>query len=360
MDDNNFATSEATQEDPYFATEVEDESPAVEQTAPEAPAAPEPEVEAEPAPKAPKTTREALEQAYAATKDAEKQAAAPAPEAPVAVEPPPVAIGDGPKTIKAPASWKPAAREKFDSLPDEVKQEVARREYETDATLAKTAAERKLAHEFMQVAQPFETDYRAMGINPLAAVQNFFQVDRALRVGTATQKAALVSDLIKQYGVDLVALDSHLAGMAPPEQAKPGYDPELQARLQRVEQFAMQQQQSVVQAQQTQLNTTIDQFANDPKNEFFNDVAPQMIGLLQSGAAADLKAAYEAACYANPQVRQVLTQRQQQDKARLAAASASLPVKGPRNGPAPTQQKFSSTRAALEAAFAAADAQRRV
>jgi hypothetical protein len=359
MDDNNFATSEATQEDSYFAQEVENDESAVPvvQDAPEAPAA-EPAVEVEEAPKkGPKTMREALEAAYAESKEAEKPA--PQPEASAAVEPPPVELGDGPKTIKAPASWKPAAREKFDSLPDEVKQEVARREYETDATLAKTAAERRLAHEFMQVAQPYDADYRAMGINPLHAVQNFFQVDRALRVGSSSQKAGLIGSLIKEYGVEIDALDSHLAGIAPPEQAKPGYDPELQARLQRVEQFAMQQQ-SVVQAQQNQLNTTIDQFANDPKHEFFNDVAAHMIGLLQSGASADLKSAYEAACYANPQVRQVLTQREQSNKQRMAAGNASLPVKGPRNGPVPTTQKFKSTRDALEAAFAAADSQRRV
>lgn len=354
MDDNNFATSEASHEDSHFATEIENDVPdaPVEVEAPEAEA---PAEESSKLPKAPKTMREALEQAFDETQKPNAQ-----PEPIKATEPPPVELGEGPKTIKAPASWKPAAREKFDALPDDVKEEVARREYETGATLAKTADERKLAHAFMSVAQPYAADYQAMGINPLAAAQNFFQVDRALRVGTVTQKAQIVSDLIKQYGIDLVALDSHLAGQAPQEQARPGHDPEMAARVERMERMAYEQQQSVVQAQQNQLNTTIDQFATDPKNEFFTDVAPHMIGLLQSGAAPDLKSAYEQACYANPQVRQVLSQREQSNRARMAAGSASLPVKGPRNGPQPSTQKFASTRDALEAAFAAADKQRRV
>ncbi|MCA1859308.1 hypothetical protein LE191_04185 [Janthinobacterium sp. HSC-3S05] len=351
MDDNNFATSEASHEGQHFATEIETEA-----SAPVEIETPAPADEGSKLPKAPKTTREALERAFDETKKTEREAVQPQ----TAVDVPPVELGDGPKTVKAPASWKPAAREKFDALPDEVKQEVARREYETDATLAKTASERRLAHEFMQVSQPYAADYQAMGINPLQAAGQFFQIDRALRIGSVAQKAALVSRMIKDYGIDLVALDSSLAGQTVPEQMKPGYDPELAARLDRVENYARQQQQSVVHAQQNQINTTIDQFANDQKNEFFNDVAPHMIGLLQSGAATDLKTAYEQACYANPSVRQVLTQRQLADKARLVAGNASLPNKGPRNGAAPSTQKFSSTRDALEAAFAAADRQQRV
>jgi hypothetical protein len=347
MDDNNFATSQH-EPDPYFASEVPDEP--VDTPVPEAPVeVDEPE---EVVDEAPKSTREALEQAYAKIKGEEKEAAAPQPAAAPEVEVPPVEIGAGPKAIKAPASWKPAAREKFDSLPEEVKQEVARREYETDATLAKTAQERRLAHEFMQIASPYAADYQAVGMNPMQAVQQFFQYDRALRTGSVVQKAQLVGNMIREYGIDLVALDNHLAGHVPQETQRPGYDPELAARLERMERFAYEQQQSAVLAQQNQLNTTIEQFASDPKNEFFNDVAPHMVGLLQSGAARDLKEAYEAACYANPQVRQVLSQRQQANQARMAAGSASLPVKGPRNGPAPTRQKFSSTREALEAAFA--------
>lgn len=351
MDDNNFATSEASHEDSHFATEIENDVPAVVEAEPEAPAS-----EASKLPKAPKTSREALEEAF----DKVEEKEAPQAEAKPEVEVPPVDLGAGPKTVKAPASWKPAAREKFDALPPEVREEVARREYDIDATLAKTSAERRLAHEFMQAAGPYQADYQAMGINPVAAAQNFFQVDRALRVGTVAQKAELVGNLIRQYGIDLGALDTHLAGQAPAQPQNQGHDSELAARVARMEQATQQQQQSVVQAQQNQINTTIDQFANDPKNEFFNDVAPHMIGLLQSGAAPDLKAAYEQACYANPSVRNVLTQRQQSTQAKLAAGNVSLPNKGPRNGSAQPVQKFKSTRDALEAAFAAQAKQDRV
>lgn len=329
-DENTIATSEvAPQDDPHFASEIVEDTP----------------------PEEPKSTREALEAAFDKAEGKEPATPEPVLTEPTEPAPPPLEIADGPKKVKAPAGWKPETRELFDSLPDSVKAEVARREFEISETLNKTGAERRVAYEFMQAAQPYEQHYRAMGIDSISAARQLFQADHSLRTGSRSQKAETIAQAIKEYGVDLEALNDVLLGQAPKEAPASAYDQELRSRLERMEQFAYQQQHSAAQAQQTQINTSIEQFANDPKNEFFNDVAPLMIGLLQSGSAPDLKSAYEQACYANPNVRNVLTQREQANKAKLAAGSASLPVKGPRNGNQPAPQRFKSTRDALEAAW---------
>lgn len=332
-DENTIATSEVTpQDDPHFASEVVEDTPS----------------------EAPKSTREALEAAFDKVEGKEPATSEPVstvPTEPTEPAPPPLEIADGPKKVKAPAGWKPETRELFDSLPDSVKNEVARREFEISETLNKTGAERRVAFDFMQAAQPYEQHYRAMGIDSISAARQLFQADHSLRTGSRSQKAQTIAQAIKEYGVDLEALNDVLLGQAPQETPTSAHDQELRSRLERMEQFAYQQQHSAALAQQNQVNSSIEEFARDQKNEFFNDVAPHMVGLLQSGAATDLKSAYEQACYANSNVRNVLMQREQANKAKLAAGSASLPVKGPRNGTQPAPQRFKTTRDALEAAW---------
>jgi hypothetical protein len=362
MDDNTFATSDdSSSQDPHFATEVETEiqAPAREAEAPQPslPAEPEPKAEK---PEAPKSTREALEQAYeAAQAKAEgKEAPVAAPVTQAAIEPVPQ-----PQALKAPQSWKAEAREAFNAAPPLVQQEALRREKEISTTLAQTAAERKLASEFLATAQPYEAMYRSKGMDPLVAAKNLFNADYILNHGNTQAKVSLVGTLLKGWSSDeLSALDGYLAGNAPTKAQTAQIDPVLQQKLDRLEQFANQQSQVAQQEQQraqVSVNNDIETFANNPKNEFFNDVAPHMVALLQSGAASTLPEAYEQACYANQSVRKVLTQREQANKARLQASGASLPNKGPRNNNQPAP-RFKTNREALEAAFAQYESQARV
>jgi len=344
MDDNQFATSE--QEDPHFAVEV-DETPEVETEvdAPEAPA--EVEKEAPKEPSKPKTLREELEAALSPKEEvveAKPEAQAEAkPEEPAA-----------PK-LKAPQSWKAEARELFEGVPDAIKNEVFRREQEITHTLAKTADERKLAQSFLQAAQPYDQMYRARGLNPLQAAAELFNVDRVMSTGTAKEKAQVAAQMITQYGVDIDELSEFIVQAQSQAQQAPQVSPEYQQRLSQLEQHTYQQQQQFVQQQQNAVNNTIDQFASNPKNEFFNDVAQHMVGLLQAGTAKDLQEAYDQACYANPSVRKVLTQREQTNRQRAAAGTASLPPKGPRNGVKPIAKQTGSARDAITAAWDAAE-----
>lgn len=349
MDDNNFATSDdSSSQDPHFASEVEDtQAPAHEAEAPEiAPVVVEEKAEK---PEAPKTTREALEQAFAA--DEAKSAGTEAP-----IEPAKAGVAaPQPQASKAPQSWKAEAREAFNSAPPLVQQEALRREKEISTTLAQTAAERKLASEFVTTAQPYEAMYRAKGMDPMVAAKNLFNADYILNTGSTQQKVNLVGTLLKNWSSeDLSALDSYLAGSAPAQTQSAQLDPAIQEKLNRLEQFANQQTQQAQQVQrqaQETVNSDIETFASNPKNEFFNDVAPHMVALLNSGAAKTLEQAYNQACYANESVRKVVTQREQSNKARLNAAGTSLQSKGPRNGTQPAP-RYKSTREALIAAFA--------
>jgi hypothetical protein len=87
-------------------------------------------------------------------------------------------------------------------------------------------------------------------------------------------------------------------------------------------------------------NQTLQAFAADPKNEFFDDVRDMMADLIESGRAATLDESYTAACWANPDTRKILLQREAEARASqrgqraVVARQASSAVVGgiPRGG----------------------------
>jgi hypothetical protein len=102
-----------------------------------------------------------------------------------------------------------------------------------------------------------------------------------------------------------------------------------------VEQRLQPFQAQAEQQQNQQLESTISQFAADPKRPFFNDVRFHMGQLIQAGAAKSLEEAYEQATWANPAIRAHLleTQREATEKANAAQVQkAKLATRASVNG----------------------------
>lgn len=252
---------------------------------------------------------------------------------------------------KAPQSWTPATRALFDTLPPEIKQEVTKREADIQRKLSETAQERRIAADFLGVAQPYEAHFRSIGVHPIKAAQELFNTGYVLHTGSQQQKAKLISQMVKNFNVDLNDLDHELDVLYNKAQPKnPGIAPELDQRIARIEQTFQSQAQQEHQRTMAEINKTIESFASDPKNEYFNDVAPHMIALLQGSQAPDLQSAYDQACWANPAVRRALLAKDAANKQRLSAGNTSLANKGPRSplDNVPTNTKGKSTRDILE------------
>jgi hypothetical protein len=56
--------------------------------------------------------------------------------------------------------------------------------------------------------------------------------------------------------------------------------------------------------------TDIERFASDPKHMFFDNVRGEMSFLLQSGKAVSLGDAYDKACWADKEIRELLIKQQ--------------------------------------------------
>jgi hypothetical protein len=181
-------------------------------------------------------------------------------------------------------------------------------------------------------------------------------------------KAQLMSndkfaDLLKQFGVNLEALDAALAGVA-----APAADPATLVQ-QHVQQalapFINQQRSQAQHAQQQvqqQASTELERFASDPKHEFYDDVAPLMADILElaarNGQQMGLTDAYERATLMHEPVRRVIDARKQREattKASVAARSArgaAVSVTPSTQAAVVPIQGGNNLRADIEAAFA--------
>jgi hypothetical protein len=265
--------------------------------------------------------------------------------------------------LKAPQSWTPAAREKWASVDPDIKAEIHRRESEAGRVIQSAAAQRQFVDAFERLMQPYEMFIRAENSNPLDAVDNMMRTAAQLRVGTPAAKVEIVAGIIKNFGIDLPALDAVLAGQQMPQ----NFGQPQQFRDPRVDQLlAMQQQQRQQEAQFEQQSIThgLAQFAQG--HEFYGDVAPLMADILEvqtkQGIPIDLEKIYARACQLHDGVSSILQQRaaaQQTSSSRqavLRAKRAASSVKGDGAPTGRTMPKGDSIRDAIEAAFDAGDA----
>lgn len=235
--------------------------------------------------------------------------------------------------IKPPTSWKLGAREHWAKLPRPVQEEVNRRELEIQQELTRTGKTRQFAEEFYRTIAPYAGLIQAQNATPLQAVDNLMRTAAGLTMGTAQQKAQIVTNIIKQYGVDVKVLDQVLSGAGVSSESA-ALEQMLNARLKPVNDFIG----SVTRARQTQ-NTELEQevagelqaFQADEKNEFYNDVRMIMADLMDAahnaGQKLTLQQAYSRACDLHPEVAAIVKQRKDAADALKAQADAAAIAK---------------------------------
>ncbi len=215
---------------------------------------------------------------------------------PAATGTPPAKEGEPAPTttgLQAPKTWRPEAAAKFATLPPEVQQEVLKREEDIFKGLESYKADASIGKTLKGIMQPYMQVFQAQGVDPMQQVSGLMRAHVALATGTPEQKQQFFQHLTKEYGVDLDVeapyVDPQVAGLQ--KQLS-----DLQSRLNGREQHEANEVRSKLQAE-------LDSFASDPAHQYFDEVANDIAGLLRSGAAKDLKDAYDKAIWANPITR---------------------------------------------------------
>lgn len=219
--------------------------------------------------------------------------------------------------LQAPKTWRPEAAAKFAALPPEVQQEVLKREEDIFKGLEGYKADASIGKALKGVVQPYMHIFQAQGVDPIRQVSGLMRAHVALATGTPEQKQQFFQHLAKEYGVDLSDeapyVDPQVAGLQ--KQLS-----DLQSRLNGREQQEADKARTALQAE-------IDTFASDPAHQYFDEVANDIAGLLRSGAAKDLKDAYEKAIWANPITRAKEQARLTADAETKAKAEAAEKAK---------------------------------
>lgn len=256
----------------------------------------------------------------------------------------PAAAPAGPG-YRAPVSWRPEEREHWATMNPTAQAAVSRREREISETLRTTHEARQFHGDMMQALTPYMPMIQAEQSDPVRAVKAVMQTAAVLRTAPPMERAAAVADMVYQFGIDIQALDNALHARSQGRRAPADpFAPVLQSieqQLQPVRQFMQtfeQRQQQALQAQQSEITQTLEQFVNDPVNEFAPDVTEEMADVLDAaarrGVQMSLQDAYKRATLLHPTISQVVQARQggqglaQQTAAAQNARNAAASVGG--------------------------------
>ena len=262
-------------------------------------------------------------------------------------------------SIKAPIGWAPKARQNWSKLPREVQEQVVEREKNMAEAMANTKQARATQQQFDQLSQSFAPILAAEGVDAMAATQSLFKTAAELRLGTNAQKAQVIAELIEHYGVDIPTLDQTLSG----GQVAPSEDEKLEQMFNKrfgpmadaFKQMQHGQQQQTHQSAQAE----VQEFAKTA--EFINDVRHDMADIIDMkkarGVDISLKEAYDIACRMNPEVSDIMRQREndaridEQNKQLESKKKASSPLIGRKTGVAPKNSENQTMRETLSEAW---------
>ena len=222
------------------------------------------------------------------------------------------------ESIRPPASWTPASKAKFATLDPDIQKEILKRETDVEKGFRERSQREKAFEPLEQLIAPRRAIWAAQGMDETTAIRTLLAAQDLLEKDAAQG----IQFLAKSYQVDLSRLAQP---QGQPYQAQPARDshPEIAALKQQ-----LQVLQSQVQTAQTApIVSQIDAFQNDPANLYFENVRDDMAVLLHNGKAADLKEAYDMACWMRPDIRPFLQTAQApaapvQDKAAQARRAA--------------------------------------
>jgi hypothetical protein len=214
--------------------------------------------------------------------------------------------------LQAPNHWPKDFAAKFEALDAPAQHMFMERYKDLEGDYTKKtqaiAKYKKRQDAFDEIMAPFKSQFERAGMDDVGAVRQLLAAHDYLRKDPANA----INWLASQYGVDIGAIGND------PALEDEFADPQVKALQQQVAQLTgfIQNQQTQQQSyEQASTQSFIDQFAaetdasGNPAHPHFETVRSVMGSLISSGNATDLKSAYEAAVYANPELRQAELER---------------------------------------------------
>lgn len=257
---------------------------------------------------------------------------------PDAAKPPEVSVNTNPDSLfrrdkegnsypinitKAPDTWRNEAKAVFEGLPEWARREVHKREQDVRQGIQQYQEAAGFGQSIAQELLPYQQQIQHAGVHPREVVKSLMADWKTLTTGSPQDKANLVLQLVKDYGIDFTSLGTDpQQGTAQTTQA----DPEVAALKRELGEIKGQlttQERQRAEAEYSANIELVNKFGSDPKHKHYEAVRGTMAELFKSGQAKDLEDAYDKATWIVPEVRKLLLAEQEKERADKAAAEAA-------------------------------------
>jgi hypothetical protein len=217
-------------------------------------------------------------------------------------------------TDKAPNTWKPEVAAKFNTLPDDVRAEILKREQDVFNGINQYKVAAEYGQNVHKMLQPYQERLSQQGMNPIDYLGALANADNLIAsASTQEQKLQYFRELANHYGI---TIDHGLFGAE---------DSTVTALRKEIQDLKSSVNSQLTQAQAKELATiqkTIDEFKAMPEHKHFDVLQHEIAALLQSGVAKDLKDAYDRALWANPTTRAAEQARLSEEKLKADAEAS--------------------------------------
>lgn len=208
-----------------------------------------------------------------------------------------------------PKSWKKDMEADWKALPKTVRDYVYKRE---DDVLNGIKQYHSGHQSYNSLVEPFKEVFsQHPDVQPVQLFQNLMHSHVKLLTLPPEQKQQFGRELLQAYGITLNGSEAPSSSL-PPEFSR------MQQELAETRRIIRENQENAYKAEVARYEKEVQDFSKDPKNPHFSEVQNDILRLISTGAAVDLKSAYETAIWANPAVREkLLLAKQQEEAARL-------------------------------------------
>lgn len=266
---------------------------------------------------------------------------------------------------RAPSTWSPKERAAWANVPQEARAAIHRRESDFMAGQSQLLPDAQFGAEMRATIDPYRMLIDSEGGTPATAILDLLKTAAILRTGTAQQKYGTIANIASRFGLDLRLFGARPTnGQQQPQSVPPQHefrDPRVDGLIQH---FTTQEQQRAA-AEQRTAESTVARWMNEadaagnPLRPYAADVIDAMSVMIPQIKSANpnlsydhiLGAAYEAATWANPEIRQLLQTQQRtandaqaraESQRRAEAARRGASVNVPRRGAAPRRPQTGS------------------
>jgi len=241
-----------------------------------------------------------------------------------------------PEVKAAPQSWKKEMHESWSSLDPAVQDYIEQRENQMKEGLEKDRGDANLGRVMRDVMSPYSEMLKTQGIDESVMVRNLMNAHYRITTADDNGRRDLINQLAQSYGIDL---------NGEPQKVDPALKT-IQDKVNQLESHLTTSHQQALQAARERVQSDVEAFAADPKHEFFDEVAEQIIPLINAGY--ELEDAYKNAIWLNPVTRQkeidrtsseaaAKAQELAKQEAEKARKAKSTNVRGRDTGKTPTE-----------------------